>query len=430
MNRLTNFAIVSLAAASLAWGRSGGPGAGYSGAPGDSLCIACHGGPENTGGGSVAISFGGATSYTPGQIMHVSVTISDPAQKRWGFEVSPRLVSDVRNMGAGTLAPTDANTQLTTPSGTIQWIEHTSAGTRNGTSSPVTFNFDWTPPATNQGDVIFYVAANAANGNGAPTGDHIYTTTATLTAAAGGALPAIAQNGVSNAADGSAHIAPGGWFSVFGSNFGTTTRLWTAADIVDGKLPTSLDGVEVTMNGKPAAVYYISPTQINAQAPDDTTRGLVNVVVKTPAGTSQASTVNLDERAPSLFTFSPQNARYAAAVAADGTTLGPPGLFGTALTTRPAAAGETILLFGNAFGATNPAEPTGRVFSGTAPLIDDAKVTIGGVNAQVLFAGLSATSLYQFNIVVPAGLPAGDQKVVITIGGRQTQDNLFLSVQQ
>ena len=430
MKRLDSFGLLwMLIAPPLALAHSYGPGPGYSGAPGDQLCVACHGGTANSFNGSVAISFGGATAYTPGQIMHVKVTVSDPAQQRWGFEVSPRLASDPKNSGAGTLATVDANTQLTPSNGTLQWIEHTLAGTRNGTPNGVTFDFDWTAPATDSGDVTFYVAANAANGNGAPTGDHIYTTTATLSAAST-SKPAIrSQNGVLNGADYSGAIAPGAWFAVFGSSFGSTTRLWTDQDIVNGKLPTSLDGIAVTVNGIPAAVYFISPTQINAQAPDDSSTGTVNVVVTTPVGSSDPVPITLQKIAPALFAFSPQNSRYAAAVAADGTYLGPSGLYGTALTTRPARAAETIVLYGNAFGSTTPPVPTGQVFQGSAPLNSSVKVTIGGVNANVIFAGLAATSLYQFNVTVPSGIPAGDQKISMSIDGAQTQDNLFLAVQ-
>ena len=431
MSKIGTFLIAWMAAAPAAlFAHSYGPGPGYSGAPGDQLCVACHGGTANSFNGSVTISFAGAASYTPGQIMHVKVTISDPAQQRWGFEVSPRLASDPKSSGAGNLATVDANTQLTPSNGTLQWIEHTTAGTRNGTPNGVAFDFDWTAPATDSGDVTFYVAANAANGNGSPTGDHIYTTTATLSAASSSAKPAIrSQNGVLNGADFSAAIAPGAWVAVFGSNFGSTTRLWTDKDIVNGKLPTSLDGISVSVNGKPAAVYFISPTQINAQAPDDSSTGTVNVVVTTPVGSSDPVPITLQKIAPALFAFSPQNSRYAAAVAADGTYLGPAGLYGSALTTRPVRPGETIVLYGNAFGSTNPPAPTGQVFQGAAPLNSTVKVTIGGVNANVVFAGLSATSLYQFNVTVPTGIPAGDQKISMAIDGAQTQDNLFLAVQ-
>ena len=46
-------------------------------------------------------------------------------------------------------------------------------------------------------------------------------------------------------------------------------------------------------------------------------------------------------------------------------------------------------------------------------------VTIGGVPAQVEFSGLAplAVGIYQLNVAVPAGAPAGQQPVVVTIGG-------------
>lgn len=408
-----------------------GPGPGYSGAPGDQTCVVCHAGTGvNAGGGKVTISFGGATTYTPGQTIHVSVAVSDPAQQRWGFEASPRLASDPQHTGAGTLATVDGNTQLTPSSGTIQWIEHTLAGTRLGTTGGVTFDFDWTPPSNAAGDVTFYVAANAANGNNSPTGDHIYTTTAALSAVSGGVIPTIrSQNGVLNGADFSAAVSPGSWIAIFGSNFGSTTRSWTAGDIVNGELPTALDGIGVMVNGKAGAICFTSPNQINAQAPDDVNAGTVDVVITTPGGQSDPVQITLQKEAPALFAFSPQNSRYAAAVASDGTLLGPPGLFGNPATTRPARPGETISLYGNGFGSTTPSVTTGQAFQGAAPLVNNPLVTIGGVSASVAFAGLAATSLYQFNVTVPSGIAAGDQKISITVDGLHTQDNLFLTVQ-
>ena len=62
--------------------------------------------------------------------------------------------------------------------------------------------------------------------------------------------------------------------------------MWQASDIVNGALPTLLQGVSVTVNGLPAYVDYISPTQINALAPDDATLGPVPVQVTT-AGADQ-----------------------------------------------------------------------------------------------------------------------------------------------
>ncbi len=111
------------------------------------------------------------------------VTVADPAQVRWGFELSARLNSNLTSAQAGDFTPVDNMTQVicedfgAKPCLTgLSFIQHTSAGTRNGQKASATFQFDWTPPATNVGPITFYAAGNAANGNGTSAGDFIYTT--------------------------------------------------------------------------------------------------------------------------------------------------------------------------------------------------------------------------------------------------------------
>jgi uncharacterized protein (TIGR03437 family) len=406
--------------------RSAGAPAGVSGAPGDGLCTRCHGGQPNTGPGSVRIMFAGGSSYTPNEVKRVTVTIEHPNARRWGFEVSPR--SGNGETGAGVLASVNDQTQVLPPADSKMWVTHTSAGTRSGTPGPVSFEFDWTAPSSAVGDINFYVAANAANASGNNQGDEIYTTTARLSPAASGP-PAISQNGVVNAASFRPGISAGSWITIGGTNLASTTREWAAADIVNGVLPTSLDGTKVTINGKPAAVAFISPTQINALAPDDESTGNVNVVVTTPAGESVAVASTLQRFAPAFFQFGPADKRYAAAVHTDRAYVAPAGLFGAGATSRPARSGDVIQLFGTGFGPTNPAVPTNRAFSGSAALTNNVQITIGGIAATVQFAGISSNGLDQFNVVIPAGVPAGDQPVVATIGGVTTPSGVNLAVQ-
>lgn len=412
------------------FGRSAGAPQGNTGAPGDNVCTACHTtNAVNSGPGNVKVTFASGTTYTPGQTQKVTVTITDPNARRWGFQASPRVSSAASSTGAGQVTPSDDNTQIIGTSGTLQWITHTSAGTRNGTTGPQSFEFNWAAPATNLGDVDFYVAANAANGNGNNQGDFIYTTKATLTASTGPApKPTISDNGVVSAADGRAGIVAGSWLTIYGQNLSGSSRTWRADEFVNNRLPTSLDGVSVTVNGKPAAISFIGAGQINAQAPDDTSTGSINVVVTNAAGESTPRSAQLRQFSPALFRFAPMDNKYVAAVAMDGAYLGPPALFGTTLTTRGARPGETILLFGTGFGPTNPTVPSGQLFSGAARLTNDVRITIGGVAADVSFAGLSSPGLYQFNTVVPATVPDGDREVVITIGGVQSPSGAFLAV--
>ena len=104
--------------------------------------------------------------------------------------------------------------------------------------------------------------------------------------------------------------------------------------------------------------------------------------------------------------------------------VGPSGLLGAPGQTRPAQPGEFISLYGTGFGSTNPPVPSDRIFSGAAPLTGTVKVAIGGVEATLQFAGMSAAGVCQFNVLVP-DLPDGDHKLSASIGGIETQDNLF-----
>ena len=277
---------VVLGGASSLLARSAGAPERHSGAPGDTTCTQCHTtNPQvNSGPGNVTIKFSDGTTYTPGQAQKVTVTITDPNARRWGFQASPRIASDAENKGAGTVSPSDDNTRIIATVDTLQWITHTSAGTRPGTTGPQSFEFNWTPPASDVGPVDFYVAANAANNNNNNQGDFIYTTKATLTPpGAAPQKPAVSSGGVVNAANSKAGVVAGSWITIFGQNFTTSTRSWRGDEIVNGVLPTSLDGVSVTVNGKPAAISFISPGQINAQAPDDTSTGMIAVIVKNSA---------------------------------------------------------------------------------------------------------------------------------------------------
>jgi hypothetical protein len=184
-------------AAGFVLARSIGPVPARTGDFGELNCTACHtGNALNAAGGTFTIS-GVPASYQPGQTYPITVSISKAGQARWGFQMAVRSVSS--GLQAGTLATTDANTQIQVANG-IQYIEHTSAGTFAGTTSG-TWTVNWTAPASAQGAIRFGAAGNAANNNGTNQGDFIYTTTATSN---GAALPTTALF---------SHMATGGGFS-------------------------------------------------------------------------------------------------------------------------------------------------------------------------------------------------------------------------
>jgi uncharacterized protein (TIGR03437 family) len=240
---------------------------------------------------------------------------------------------------------------------------------------------------------------------------------------------------VENAASYVAGIEGGSWVSIIGTGLASSTRIWQASDFVGlgNGLPFSLDGVSVTIDGKSAAVYYVSPTQLNVQAPTDPFLGTVSVVVKNSSGTANG-TATLQNYSPAFFPLTaPGNPTgppvYAAAVHTDGIIVVPAGFYGAGVTTRPATPGETIEIYGTGFGPTNPAVAAGQLVSGAPPLTDPTQlqIRIGGVLATVTYAGIVAVGEYQFNVLIPA-LPNGDQSIVATIGGLTSQTGISIPI--
>jgi protocatechuate 3,4-dioxygenase, beta subunit len=233
------------------------------------------------------------------------------------------------------------------------------------------------------------------------------------------------RSGITNAAGYQSGVTPGAWVSIYGNRLAPTTRIWNAGDIVAGKLPTALDGVSVTINGKAASVYFISPTQINVQAPADTFSGTVDVVVRTPAGTSAATQVNLQAALPAFFRLKDE---FITATDANGSYYGPVGLL-TGLVTTPAPAGSIITLWGTGFGPTNPAINPGEVVTNSSPLANNVTIRIGTAQATVQYAGMTAAGLCQFNIAVPS-LASGDYPVVATVAGVRSSSIARLRIQR
>ena len=204
--------------------------------------------------------------------------------------------------------------------------------------------------------------------------------------------------------------------------------------IWNGNFPTSLGGTAVTINGKSAYLSFVSPAQINLQAPDDTATGPVPVVVTTAGGAATA-TVMLAQFAPSFLLL---DSKHVAGIIlrSNGTgtygggtydIIGPTGN-SLGYATVAAKAGDTIELFAVGLGPTNPAVPAGQTFSGTAPATNPVRLLINNVSVVAAFAGLSGAGLFQVNLTVPAGLGTGDVSLAATVGGVQTPSAVVISL--
>lgn len=223
-------------------------------------------------------------------------------------------------------------------------------------------------------------------------------------------------------------IQAGSWISIYGSFLANGTYLW------NGDFPMSLGGTSVTIDGKPAYLWFVSPTQINAQAPDDTAAGVVSVVVTTPFGTA-SSTVTLAAYGPSFSLLNDGKHVAGELVSPNGTgaydlgyydLVGPANTFSFA--TRPVNPGEMLTLFGVGFGPTTPPVSPGATFSGAAPTVSPVTITIGGVAVRVIFEGITAAGLYQFNVIVP-NVASGDQPLQASVNGVLTPAGAVVTVQ-
>ncbi len=223
-------------------------------------------------------------------------------------------------------------------------------------------------------------------------------------------------------------IQPGEWVSIFGTNLASSTVSW------NGEFTTSLGGTSVTINGRSAYLVYASPTQINLQAPGDSTTGVVPVVVSTTAGNA-SSTVTLAQFGPSFSLFDgthvagiilrPNGSGSQGGGAYD--ILGPTGnsLGYPAVAAKP---GDIVEIFGVGFGPTSPTVTVGRAFSGAAPTVNPLNLLINGVQVTPLFVGLSSAGLYQINLTIPPGLGTGDLSLVASIGDVQTPAGTVISL--
>ena len=364
--------------------------------------------------GSVSVASPGAPTVT----LAVTLTVTSG---NGALTFSPPSVSF--GWRAGTPLPASVNAAITSqPSGLALTVtSSTSSGGNWLTASGAT-----TTPGTVTVSLVSGVVTALTPGtysgsvNVASPGAAALALPVTLTVTATSA-PTIIQSGVVPVFGTSTTIQPGSWISIFGTNLAPSTLVWNL------DFPTSLNGVSVTINGKNGYLWFVSPTQINLQAPDDTQTGPVPVVVTTPTGTA-TSTVTLAPISPSLSLL---DATHVAALTVypNGTytIVGPVGAFPYA--TTPAPAGSTLVLYGVGFGPTTAPVAAGKQPDSQVQTTNQVTVTVGGTPAPVLFSGLVAAGLYQINVTVPQGLPAGDQPVVATVAGLSTRAGTVVTIQ-
>ncbi|MEO8096296.1 MAG: hypothetical protein ABI811_01235 [Acidobacteriota bacterium] len=215
---------------------------------------------------------------------------------------------------------------------------------------------------------------------------------------------------VVSAADGVSSVAPGGLFSIYGTNL-SPTNIATK----EIPLPSALGDSCLTVNGQPVPLIFVSPTQINGQMPFQTL-GNVTLIVHTPGGVSDNYNLTVPSAAPAIFR---------AEVAGPGT------LFPTVVRaannlmvtdTNPVHRNDVLVIYMTGLGKVSPFVENGQPAPSDplANTVADPEVFIGGVGLPILYSGLAPgqVGLYQVNVSVPGNTPLGlGQALSIKQGG-------------
>jgi uncharacterized protein (TIGR03437 family) len=218
------------------------------------------------------------------------------------------------------------------------------------------------------------------------------------------------------------------------ANTPASGAIWsTAPSFASGLMPTELGGVSVTVNNKPAFVYFYCSAatdpacpqdQLNILTPLDNTIGPVPVVVTSGAVSNPPFTVNMQAVAPSLLLYAPGG--YIAATHANNTLVGPTSLYPGSST--PAKPGEPISLYAVGFGLpTTPLVNGSASQSGPLPVLPVCQV--GGSTAVLSYAGMISPGLYQLNLTIPGTAANGDNAVSCTYDGSTTPSGDLINVQ-
>ena len=185
-------------------------------------------------------------------------------------------------------------------------------------------------------------------------------------------------------------------------------------------------------------MYFVSPGQINVQAPADTQTGQVSLSVTNCQGTTSQFSVTKALIVPGVLApggFNIGGKQYLVAQFQDQTFVGRTDLFpaSAGVKTRPAKPGDLLTVYGIGFGDVNPTQTPGVVVGQLNQIVAPVTVAFGTRQAQLSYRGLAPNfvGLYQFNMTVPPDVPDGDQQINITVGGAPlAQPAMFLTIQR
>jgi uncharacterized protein (TIGR03437 family) len=226
-------------------------------------------------------------------------------------------------------------------------------------------------------------------------------------------VPFIDKGGVKNGAGETPEpiVAPGSIVSVFGVNLAAGEERGPLTP-----LRQTLAGVTMRSAGMLLPLFYVSPTQINAQLPFEIGESDQTMTVNVPGKPDVKVTFTVARNAPGLFAAPLGDTAYGVATHADGTSV---------TIDSPVAAGETITLYGTGFGPYKGLAPTGFALPADPNFVlaDAVTVVAGDTDLQPTYAGVAAqkVGVNAVSFKIAEGLPTGgNMPVKVRINGHES----------
>jgi uncharacterized protein (TIGR03437 family) len=241
--------------------------------------------------------------------------------------------------------------------------------------------------------------------------------------------PEFSSKDVVRSADRSAGgIAPGEIVTLFVSNAGPDV-LAEAKRNAAGQVATELGDTRVWFDDIAAPLVYSVKGEVSAVVPYELAgKSTTQIVVEYRGVRSSPVTLPVIGSAPALFTLDSSGRGQAA-------MLNETGCCNSAR--NPAPRGSVAVLYATGEGQTKPAGKTGFISSYSRfdqyPVPrDKVRVLLGGVSAEILYAGAAphaVSGLLQVNFRVPAKAPLGDAvPLQLLIGGVASPQGLTMAV--
>jgi uncharacterized protein (TIGR03437 family) len=326
------------------------------------------------------------------------------------------------NPGGGTLALTAATANSTTGN-------FLSASVANGNTVAIIANPGSLAPGLYTGSVT--IVSNAAN-NAQVTIPVEFTVNPQ-------AVPQISMGGVVNIATYlDENLAQGDIVAIFGDQLAPPGT--SAQNSGPPPLATKLGNTQILVNGVAAPLYFVSPGQVNFQLSYGAQPGPATVQVLNNGISGNTRSVNVVAAEPRVLIWPSViiPGAYGIIVNGDGSLTLPSGTTVSGFKTKPAKAGDTVVIYSVGLGQTSPAAADGAA-AGTNPTqqVHSVSVEFGGIFEEITtatsaYAGLTPTAvgLYQINVTIPPNTPTGSAVPVTIVADGTTTNATTMAISQ